>query len=514
MDEDIQEPAIEETQTYYSTENLTKEPILTEHRSSLPTKDDLESSKSKKFVAEDNWVNHKEAAASYADLRAVVEEFATNADNNWNNYNIAINSVMGTVNQINRARIKGKTIFLKALSIVSETLEANTNHPAFYDDDDDEHSIQYKEYLENSSNAIAPVLPTEEPEYSLSMGDEHLSTISETESNKVIKSSVENLVPIPSELEVTFDNDSECDVPVNNESSLIFTTFSNPLFDCDNDFTSSDDESVSNGDVPMENFKIYSNPLFDDEEFISTKIDSHYFNAKSNLLESLLNRDTLFDYFPKFDYLDEFSGEFMTTSIINEERIKREHEEYTLPTFPIPVEDSDSLREEIDIFTGTNDLMPPSIESDDYDSKGGICLLEELLSNDTLPLPKNESSNFDHHDDPSFPRPPPEAPDVEVFFNFEPDMGVSIAKVVEDISEHYVLIPKVLPSRPTLCLNIDTLLPFSFENENKVFKPGILSYLLVSHQDKIISDFSESSMMMYGEDIPLLDVPFLYFYPP
>nr|GEV93654.1 DNA-directed DNA polymerase [Tanacetum cinerariifolium] len=45
------------------------------------------------------------------------------------------------------------------------------NSPTFYDDDE-EHSIQYKEYLENSSNAIAPVLPTEEPEYSLSMGDE------------------------------------------------------------------------------------------------------------------------------------------------------------------------------------------------------------------------------------------------------------------------------------------------------------------------------------------------------
>nr|GEW30111.1 hypothetical protein [Tanacetum cinerariifolium] len=34
------------------------------------------------------------------------------------------------------------------------------NDPTFYNDDE-EHSIQYKEYLENSSNAIAPVLPTE-----------------------------------------------------------------------------------------------------------------------------------------------------------------------------------------------------------------------------------------------------------------------------------------------------------------------------------------------------------------
>nr|GEX14220.1 hypothetical protein [Tanacetum cinerariifolium] len=56
--------------------------------------------------------------------------------------------------------------------------------------------------------AIAPVLPTEEPEYSLSMGDEHLSTIPKTESDDVIKSSVKNLVPIPSESEVTFDNEN------------------------------------------------------------------------------------------------------------------------------------------------------------------------------------------------------------------------------------------------------------------------------------------------------------------
>nr|GFC91393.1 hypothetical protein [Tanacetum cinerariifolium] len=62
------------------------------------------------------------------------------------------------------------------------------------------------EYLENSSNAITPVLPTEEPEYSLSMGYEHLSTISETESDEVIESSVKNLVPIPSEYVVTSDD--------------------------------------------------------------------------------------------------------------------------------------------------------------------------------------------------------------------------------------------------------------------------------------------------------------------
>nr|GEW52802.1 hypothetical protein [Tanacetum cinerariifolium] len=138
----------------------------------------------------------------------------------------------------------------------------------------------------------------------------------------------DNLVPIPSESEVTSDNESECDVPVKDESSPVFTTFLNHLFDCNDDFTSSVDESLSNEDVLMEIFKIYSNPLFDDEEMISNKIDPHYFNAESNLIESLPNQDTLFDSSLKFDYLEEFSGELIPTSIINEERIKREHEEY------------------------------------------------------------------------------------------------------------------------------------------------------------------------------------------
>nr|GFD09422.1 hypothetical protein [Tanacetum cinerariifolium] len=67
------------------------------------------------------------------------------------------------------------------------------NHPAFYnngDDDDVDYTI-----------AIPPVLSTEEPDNSLSMGDEHLDTIPATESDEVLKSSVEDLVPIPSEFE-------------------------------------------------------------------------------------------------------------------------------------------------------------------------------------------------------------------------------------------------------------------------------------------------------------------------
>ncbi|GJW61256.1 hypothetical protein Tco_0110591, partial [Tanacetum coccineum] len=70
----------------------------------------------------------------------------------------------------------------------------------------------------------------------------------------------------------------------------------------------------------------------------------------------------------------------------------------------------------------------------------------------------------------------------------------------------------------------DTLLPFSSENEDNVFNPGILasneekSPHLLSHRGfkafQLISDLSESPMMIYGEDIPILDVSFIHFYPP
>nr|GEV43068.1 hypothetical protein [Tanacetum cinerariifolium] len=60
------------------------------------------------------------------------------------------------------------------------------NRHAFINDDDD---VDY-------TIAITLVLSTEEPDNSLSMGDEHLDTILATKSDEVIKSSVEDLVPI------------------------------------------------------------------------------------------------------------------------------------------------------------------------------------------------------------------------------------------------------------------------------------------------------------------------------
>ncbi|GJR86556.1 hypothetical protein Tco_0210567 [Tanacetum coccineum] len=111
---------------------------------------------------------------------------------------------------------------------------------------------------------------------------------------------------------------------------------------------------------------------------------------------------------------------------------------------PIPVEDSDSLMEEIDLFLTPDDSMPPGIENDDYDSEGDILFLEELLSNDSPSLPENESFHFDV---PSSPRPPAKPPDDD---EIEPDTGLLNAKVVGDIAKHYVFKPRILTTQPTL----------------------------------------------------------------
>ncbi|GJX90293.1 hypothetical protein Tco_0343619 [Tanacetum coccineum] len=295
--------------------------------------------------------------------------------------------------------------------------------------------------------------------------------------------------------------------------------------------------------------------------------------------------NTLIDSSPKFGYLlEEFSGELAhidpTLPGIEEADFDLEEEirlvenlSYdnssprppkelnaeiadtiveSLSPFPIPVEDSDSLMKEIDLFLDPDDSMPLGIESDDYDSEGDILFLEELLRNDPLPLPENESSNLDHFNDPSSPRPPPKPPDIEICLNFKPDAGILTTKMVKDISEHYVLMPNILPTLPTLDPNsdftpshdslrsgnkifdsgifiefqserllsrdefsisfirdplsplFDTLLPFSSENEDKVSNPGILTSHLLCHRDKIIFDFSKSPMMMYGGEITLI----------
>ncbi|GJT85238.1 hypothetical protein Tco_1066955 [Tanacetum coccineum] len=90
------------------------------------------------------------------------------------------------------------------------------NRPTIYCDDDDDD--------EDYTIAIIHDLPITD---SLIMEDEHLNTIPATESDELIKSSVENLVPIPSESE----DECECDVPDCDDSQTTnFSKFSNLSF--------------------------------------------------------------------------------------------------------------------------------------------------------------------------------------------------------------------------------------------------------------------------------------------
>nr|GEV55205.1 hypothetical protein [Tanacetum cinerariifolium] len=268
---------------------------------------------------------------------------------------------------------------------------------SFYDDE--EHYVQYKEYLEKSPDAIAPILPTEEPEYSLSIGYEHLSTTPETKSDEVTESIVKNLVPIPSEYEVTSDDEREYDVPIKDDSSPAFTTFSNPLFDYNDDFTSSDDESLSEEDVPTKEFKEADFDLEEEIRFVENLL---YDNSSPRPPEEL-------------------NAEIANTIV------------ESLSPSTIPVEDSDSLMDEIDLFLAMDDLLPPRIESDGYNSEGDIYFIKELLVDDSISIPKNESFNFDHQDDLLFPRPPPKPSDVE--FDFELNSGEVISAVMNNIEE-------------------------------------------------------------------------------
>ncbi|GKC14215.1 hypothetical protein Tco_1010997 [Tanacetum coccineum] len=66
----------------------------------------------------------------------------------------------------------------------------------------------------------------------------------------------------------------------------------------------------------------------------------------------------------------------------------------------------------------------------------------------------------------------------------------------------------------TLSLVIDTLLPFSSENEDKVFNHGVLASKEKSPPSSSHRGFKasklfhqKSPMLIYGENIPILDVP-------
>ncbi|GKD51965.1 hypothetical protein Tco_1280941, partial [Tanacetum coccineum] len=473
------------------------------------------------------------------------------------------------------------------------------------DDDYDDESIlsmNMDMFETPSPDAITTSSPIEEPKDSLIIEDEDINTIPEKESDEENKSSVENLFHTPSESKVTFDNESECDLPVFDDSPLDvfednYVIFSRPLFDSYGDTTSSeyssDDKSIMEEDV-------FSNlPL----ESISSDVNPIY----NEVLEDI---DSIIDFSPKIDpLLEEFAGEL---SLINPippgtaradsdpegdirlvEKLLTNNSSHRTPdelnfediieffsAFPIPVEDSDSLLEETNTILSYLDNSLPELETfkkfsfHDDPTEEKNC--GSTITHAGISLPKYDSFHFDlsdtwlHLADKS----------DSIFEKFDNELAYIISPPEEEPRVH---IPNVLPTLPTLYLDLnftlsydfsglnlvasfpsgngnktfdpgisievqskrflslntfsisfindplslvlETLLPFSSENKDKVFNPGILvskeekSPHLLSYRGfkafKIIHNFlNESPMMIYGGDMPILDVPYLHFYPP
>nr|GFA79580.1 hypothetical protein [Tanacetum cinerariifolium] len=417
-------------------------------------------------------------------------------------------------------------------------------HSFCYDDDDDE---DYTYALTPDE----PVLSTEDPDNSLSIGDEHLDTIPATESDEFIKSnqfedfsesneefsltdddsfSLDNIdyveaSPLDSELvssevmeivipklggiKASNDNPIPFYDPIISGTPLTLTPlgesgfFLEVLFDAEYESDSSDDQSCSDEDV-LE--KIVSNPLCKEEIIplkslrthdsslsISSKIDS--------LLDEFVGELTLLKSIPPG--IDETDCDFeedirLIEKLLYDNSYPRPPKEFvsansdakvkSFSPSPILVKDSDSLVEEIDLFCTPDYPMPPGIEEKDYDSERDILILKDLPRNNTLSFAEKESFHFDI---PPFSRPPAKPPDS--------DTGILYIKMMGDISDQKAFMHKLM-------------ITFAPHQEKS---PDLISHRCgtVKKFNTHRSHLNEYPMLIHGQNNPPLDVLLFHFYP-
>ncbi|GJX35302.1 hypothetical protein Tco_0246859 [Tanacetum coccineum] len=383
--------------------------------------------------------------------------------------------------------------------------------PICYDDDED-YTI-----------AITPILSTKEPVNSLSMGDEHLDTILATESDEVIKSSVDDLVLIPSESEGI--PDSVCDMPLcNNHTPLeAFKEHSETIIDSNNEYSLSDDDSYENI-----NYVDASSP---DSEIASLKVveivipevggidDDILLTIKDDILrEKLLNVNLLIaniealkdnptqssnvitkssstslnSFLEETNTFDNSLPEFETLCFDLEENSSGStttRSDYSLPDYESFYIDDDHIEEKNSGST-TNHA-----DFSQYDS-----FIFDLSIN---PFPPADRSDFYHEEFADELAHIISLPEYDHFnFKIEPELGNVTMDVVEDIfptRESRVHVPNVLPTHPTLDLDfilfseplfayiVWIFLPFltypvappyllSCRNEDTIFDPDISIY--------------------------------------
>ncbi|GJR66048.1 reverse transcriptase domain-containing protein [Tanacetum coccineum] len=301
------------------------------------------------------------------------------------------------------------------------------------DDDNKEITIPLNELIPPSL-AITSVLPTIEPEDSLIMGDEHLITFPIKEMDGFIKSSVEEIIPIPSESEVTPNNDKGCDLPFYDNNMI----FSNPLFGFNDDFTSSDDKSFLEEDVQEENFQIYSNPIFEfDDNYNSSDINPLF----NEILEDIENEDSNVSNFDK--------PVLLNTPLFDEDECF----------------DPGGDIDEIDVFLAIN---VPSDIIDAYNDSEGDAL--EILHNTTHNL--SPEVFFDHEpqcfkDEPGLDKLKSMVKvfDLGIWENFFSPSYMRLSSK----DRHYLSFTIVIQILLTYLVN----LLFSFKNEDTIFDPDI-----------------------------------------
>nr|GEW47933.1 hypothetical protein [Tanacetum cinerariifolium] len=314
-------------------------------------------------------------------------------------------------------------------------------------------SISFKNTSQISSiHAVTPILSTKEPEHSLSMGYEHLSITPETESDEVTESNAENLLPIPSEREVTSEDESKRDVPIF-ENSPICDSHSDTFFDSkiDDDISVYDDDfedieyveaSLSDPEivyVEEENVvhqaeNVIQHDVYQEEEVdledISqiqdivlrekllsiTRLISNIESLNDNptpdcVLNSFESDNSLLDNFlPELETFCNYPEETRSGNTTHADNSLPEYDSFCFEIEPdqerlinvlknnIPDDSSnDPLLEEVDLFLASDNSIPPGIENFANDTEGDVRFLEELLIDDSI----LSHSNF--KDNPSIP---------------------------------------------------------------------------------------------------------------
>nr|GEY18962.1 hypothetical protein [Tanacetum cinerariifolium] len=251
--------------------------------------------------------------------------------------------------------------------MIAGLLMTLTNLPVCTDDDDDDDKERSDSLDDNIISGLPPfsavipnepILSTEEPDISLSMADEHLDTIPAMESDEFIKSSVEDLILIPSEFEGIPDH--MCDVPSHDNSPPLDVSKDQiqDFSESNEEFSSTDDDSFSFDKIDY----VEASPP--DSELVSSEVMEIVFPKVGGIKASNDNP------IPFHDPIISRNPPNLTPSGEKFVSANSDAASESFSSSPILIKDSDSLMEQINLFCTPDYPMPPGIMDKDYDSEG------------------------------------------------------------------------------------------------------------------------------------------------